>query len=283
MAAPGGSRRETPPAFERRRVRRAASDGAAKDAGAKDANTKDAIWGIAAETPVEINLNGRPLAVMMATPADIEDLALGFALTETILTDPAAVRGFDVQVLPEGVVVDLQADPEAVAESRIRPRFLEGVSGCGLCGVERLADTIREARPASPITSPARPAIKPDAVLRAFEQLPEHQALNRATRSVHAAAFAAPDGAIETVREDVGRHNALDKLIGARARAGAPLAPGFVVMSSRCSFELVQKCAVAGIGLIATVSAPTSLALALARASGLGVASLDRGTLIEFE
>ncbi len=238
----------------------------------------EGLWGIAAETPVEINLNARPLAVMMATPADVEDLALGFALSETILTDAGAVRGFEVQVLPEGVVVDLTADADAIVESRIRPRFLEGMSGCGLCGVERLADVIRDVRPGANDAA----EIPAEAILRAFDALPELQTLNRATRSVHAAAWAAPDGEIALVREDVGRHNALDKLIGARAREGAA-GPGFVVMSSRCSFELVQKAAVAGIGLIATVSAPTELALELARASGLRVASLDRDALIEFE
>jgi FdhD protein len=251
-----------------------------------DGTSDDALWGIAAETPVEININGRPLAVMMATPADVEDLALGFALTETILIAPAAARGFDVRVLPEGIVVDLAADPAAVAESRIRPRFLEGMSGCGLCGVEKLADIIRGAGHIRPVDDAAA-NVPPAAILAAFDALPAAQPLNRATRTVHAAAWAAPDGAIETVREDVGRHNALDKLIGARARAGQLAAntcgaPGFVVMSSRCSFELVQKCAVAGIGLIASVSAPTGLALALARASGVRVASLDRGALIEF-
>lgn len=264
--APAGGR-PLPAASQQMRVRRLRAGGA----------SDDALWGIAAETPVEININGRPLAVMMATPADVEDLALGFALSETILTDAAAARGFDVQVLPEGVVVDLRADADAVAESRIRPRFLEGMSGCGLCGVETLADTIRAVRPVAPAED-----IPPEAVLRAFEALPGVQALNRATRSVHAAAWAAPDGTIEAVREDVGRHNALDKLIGARARDGKLGEPGFVVMSSRCSFELVQKCAVAGTGMLATVSAPTGLALALARASGVRVACLGGDALIEF-
>jgi FdhD protein len=260
--------RPLPDASRQMRVRRTRVDG----------SHEDALWGIAAETPVEININGRPLAVMMATPADVEDLALGFALSETILRSPAAARGFDVQVLPEGVVVDLAADPAQVEESRIRPRFLEGVSGCGLCGVERLADAIREVHAIE--SAPAQ--IEAEAILRAFDALPGAQALNRATRSVHAAAWASPDGAIRLVREDVGRHNALDKLIGARARAGTAGEPGFVVMSSRCSFELVQKCAVAGVGMLATVSAPTGLALALAQASGVRVASLDRDALIEF-
>lgn len=267
-------RRPLPEASLRMRVRRTSADGAQDD---------DAIWGIAAETPVEININGRPLAVMMATPADVEDLALGFALTETILTAPDAAQGFDVRVLPEGIVVDLAAEPGAIAESRIRPRFLEGMSGCGLCGVERLADAIRDVRPASDAPAPGSDGIPAAAILAALDALPAAQALNRATRSVHAAAWAAPDGAIETVREDVGRHNALDKLIGARARDGLGGASGFVVMSSRCSFELVQKCAVAGVRTLATVSAPTGLALALARASGVRVASLDRGALIEFD
>lgn len=269
VRARGGGQRPLPADHETRRIRRVGADGA----------RADAEWGIAAETPIEINLNGRPLAVMMATPRDVEDLAVGFCLTETVLGDAGAVCGVDVQVLPEGVVVDVAADPEAVVESRIRPRFLEGVSGCGLCGVERLADAIRDVRGAGAVSE--HPSA--EAVLAAFDALPGVQTLNRATRSVHGAALAGMDGRIALAREDVGRHNALDKLIGARARAGAAGEPGFVVMSSRCSFELVQKCAVAGIGFLATVSAPTGLALALARAAGVGIACLDKGALIEFE
>lgn len=239
----------TPPAHETRRVRIA---GASAD------------WGVAAEVAVEINLNGAPIAVMMATPEHVDDLAVGFALSEGLVDANAAVQTVVIQALPEGLIADVRLEATAVRAERVRPRYLEGRSGCGLCGVETLADAIRDVRPVAAVTD-----VSDEAVLRAFAELGSHQPLNAVTRSVHAAAWCAPDGAVRFAREDVGRHNALDKLIGARSRA--PAESGFVVMSSRCSFELVQKCAMAGIGALATVSAPTTLALDLARAAGVCV------------
>jgi len=255
-----------PPASRSARVRRIGADGTARAA----------EWGIATETAIEIGVNGRPLAVMMATPQDVEDLARGFALTEGVIREPADVRAANVQALPEGLIVDLEVDPDRVGESRVRARFLEGRSGCGLCGVETLADAIREVRPVA-----TQVPIAPEAVRIAFDALADAQPLNRATRSVHAAAWCAARGAILASREDVGRHNALDKLIGGAAAEMAE--PGFVVMTSRCSFELVQKAAVIGVGLLATVSAPTSRALDLARAARMRLMCLQGGELVEFE
>jgi FdhD protein len=243
---------------------------------APDGTAQAGEWGIAAETAIEINVNGRPLAVMMATPADVEDLARGFAVTEGVLADIADVQGVAVQVLPEGLIADIATDPAKVQESRVRARFLEGRAGCGLCGVETLADAIREVRPVTP-----RPPVALDAVRRAFSGLGREQPLNQATRSVHAAAWCSLEGAILAVREDVGRHNALDKLIGARAQEMA--GPGFVVMTSRCSFELVQKAAVVGVGTLATVSAPTTRALELARAAAVRLIGVQGRELIEFD
>jgi FdhD protein len=243
---------------------------------AADGSSRAGSWGIAAEIAIEIGVNGTPLAVMMATPADVEDLARGFALTEGVVECLADVQNVAIQVLPEGLIADQTVPADRVRISRVRARFLEGRSGCGLCGVETLADAIRAVRPVAARTPPDNAA-----VLRAFAALADAQPLNQATRSVHAAAWCDVMGKILTVREDVGRHNALDKLIGARASEMA--GPGFVVMTSRCSFELVQKAAVVGVGTLATVSAPTSRALELARAAGVRLRCLQGGDLVVFE
>jgi len=240
-----------------------------------------AQWGVAAEVAVEININQTPVAVMMATPDHVNDLAVGFALSEGVISGGATIDSVGVQTLPEGLIVDLRLATADVMTSRIRSRFLQGRSGCGLCGVETLADTIRAVH-----AVPAPVDVSDAAIKRAFAALPERQALNAQTRTVHAAAWCALDGDIQFVCEDVGRHNALDKLIGVRFRSvlddGAD-APGFVIMTSRCSFELVQKCAMVGIGLLATASAPTTLALDLARAAGVRVVCCAGDDIISFE
>ena len=259
-----------PPAHRSQPIRRVSADGGAR---------RDR-WGIATETAIEINVNGRPLAVMMATPQDIEDLARGFALTEGVISSVDHAAAVAVRALPEGVIADLSIAESAVQESRVKARFLEGRSGCGLCGVETLADAIR------PVERPASrgetPPIAHAAIRRAFGLLGAAQPLNQATRSVHGAAWCAPDGAILAIREDVGRHNALDKLIGACSKE-MRTEPGFVVMTSRCSFELVQKTAISGAVTLATVSAPTSLAIDLARAAGVRLVCRQGDDLVEFD
>jgi FdhD protein len=173
------------------------------------------------------------------------------------------------------VEVATAARAEVVRERQARS--LEGRSGCGLCGMQRLDQVVRNVRP----VKGAGP-IAPAAIARAFQALPERQAMNRINHSVHAAAWADGEGAILLVREDVGRHNALDKLIGALARSGVDMTRGFCVMTSRCSFELVQKCAAVGIPCLATVSAPTSLALDLARRAGMVLASASPDGVVMF-
>jgi FdhD protein len=216
-----------------------------------------ACWGIAVETPVEIGINGAPWTVMMATPTDLEDLAIGLALTERVVTDIDAVERISVSNYLEGIVVDLTVPVHAVSGAARNRRSLEGRIGCGLCGVEALAGL--PSRPTGAVGK--RILVTTDAVQRALKDLSALQPLNLATHSVHAAAWCRADGRIELVREDVGRHNALDKLIGARVRAGEIEAPGFIAMTSRCSFELVYKAAATRAGALATISAPTSLAL----------------------
>jgi FdhD protein len=231
-----------------------------------DGSQRRTVWDIAGETPVEVGFNGKPWAVMLASPCDLEDLATGLSFTEGIIPDPAKIESFAICEYPEGVTVDLKVAPDGLAAQASRLRSLAGFTGCGLCGVGSLADAVR------PI--PARGgaiAIGDAAVARAFGELEDKQPLNAATRSVHAAAWCALDGHVLEVREDVGRHNALDKLIGALLRARTEPAEGFIVMTSRCSMELVQKTAAFGAPLLATISAPTCRALELAAAARLPV------------
>lgn len=243
----------TRPAFERHTV--AVSD-ARRDAGGA---VHAVAWGIAVEAPVEIALNGTPWTVMLATPADLADLAVGLALTERVLRDARAVTDVVVSEFLHDISVNLVVPESQLDTTAIRSRSLLGSTACGLCGLESLAQL--HARGTSVNAEPERADVSDAAILRAFAELPAHQPINAATRSVHAAAWCAPDGAMQLVREDVGRHNALDKLVGALARRAMLAQPGFVVMSSRCSYELVYKASVAHTLLLATVSAPTTMAL----------------------
>lgn len=226
-------------------------------------------WSLAVETPVEIRLNGAPWTVMLATPADVEDLAVGLALTEQCVSEARAIEEIAVSSWLGDVSVDLRVRDDGLHDAG-RTRTLVGNTGCGLCGLESLAafrarlDQDGHRAPSGTITD--------GAIQAAWAALPALQPLNGATRSVHAAAWCRPDGTVDLVREDVGRHNALDKLIGARARGPAPDAPGFVVMTSRCSYELVYKAAIARAMLLATISAPTTLALTWSETLGVPVA-----------
>lgn len=231
----------------------------------------DVEWQVPEETAVAFEYNGRSHAVMMATPADLEDFALGFSLAEEIVGSAADIEKIAVRETPLGFVVNLTVDPLRLLRGSLRSRSMEGRSGCGLCGVDSLVHAVREPRKIETALE-----VDPAAVAAAFRALPDHQPMNRANRSVHAAAWCAPDGSIRLAREDVGRHNALDKLIGAIAGSGVDPAGGFVVMTSRCSFELVQKTAAVGIPLLATISAPTALALELARNANLTLGALSR-------
>lgn len=235
-----------------------------------------AVWQVPEEVPVSLQFNSEAYAVMMATPADFEDFAVGFAIAEGIVRSAADVTRVLVLPAEQGYAADLAVAEENIDRARMAKRSLEGRTGCGLCGIADIAGAIR--MPGRPLPAVS---LRPEAVARAYEELPRHQPMSQVNRTVHAAAWCSVDGEIILAREDVGRHNALDKLIGAMARQGRGLAGGFVLMSSRCSFELVQKCAIAGIGALATVSAPTALALSLARGAKLKLAALSsRGVMI---
>lgn len=230
-------------------------------------------WGIAVEAPVEIRLNGEPWTVMLATPADLEELAIGLALTERVLRDAVHVERVEIAEFLREISVDLVVREEGLDRGAVRKRGLAGGTACGLCGVESLAElaswrgnyAIGQARSAIGY------GVGDAAVLRAFDLLPGHQPLNAATRSVHAAGWCTPTGEIVLVREDVGRHNALDKLIGAMARRGLLREDGFIVMSSRCSYELVAKSSRTAAQLLATISAPTTMALEWATELGISL------------
>lgn len=226
---------------------------------------------LAAEVPVSLTYNGIAHVVMMATPRDIEDFAVGFSLAEGIVDSAAEISGVEVREIAPGLLVRVDIPPARQEALIGKRRGLVGQTGCGICGVTELEQAIRAVRVVPPL-----PSLGAQAVFRALEALSSHQPLNRETGAVHAAAFADSAGNILLAREDVGRHNALDKLVGALAREGRDAASGFAVMTSRCSFELVQKCASAGIPALVTVSAPTDLAVDLARRAGLTLIALAR-------
>ncbi len=238
--------------------------GAASDAARMSAE-------VAVEAPVNIVYGTMPYAVMMATPSDLEDFVAGFSLTEGIVRSVEEIRGIAVTPRQDGIVVGVELAPGRFREHLARRRNLSGRTSCGLCGVEALADLpTAEARAAS-----AAP-IAPAAIGAALGALERQQPLHRLTRSVHAAAWCDRDGAILAVREDVGRHNALDKLIGARLRAGHDASDGFVLVTSRASFEMVEKAAIFGAGTLVSISAPTSLAIERANALGLTLVCIAR-------
>lgn len=231
---------------------------------------------VIAESPVAIEVNGIGYAVMMATPQDIADFATGFALAERIVTTAGEIESLDRHDTPQGTIVRLTVPPERAAAVRDRVRRRTSDSSCGLCGMDNL-DAVHRPLPRVP---PA--TAEPAAIFAALAAMRAHQPLNRATGAAHAALLCAQDGTIRVAREDVGRHNAFDKLIGAMARQALGWDGGFALLSSRCSYELVEKAALAACPMLVTVSAATSLALERAAAAGLTLVSLARDDAVLF-
>ena len=226
---------------------------------------------LADEAPVGLLYDGRPHAVLMTTPTDLEDLAVGFTVSERIAT-MAEIEGVSTETLDQGVQVDIRLTAEGrKGRAKARTRTLEGRSSCGLCGVQRLVQAVR---PLSPLA--AGQVFARGAIEAALDALDAEQALGRLTRAMHAAAFAGASGGLNLVREDVGRHNALDKVIGGAVRTGLDPATGFVVITSRCSYEMVEKAAVAGFPLMVAISAPTALAIRKAEECGMTLVALAR-------
>lgn len=222
------------------------------------------------ETPIAFEFNGIGYGVMMGTPADLVDFAFGFTLTEG-LAAPEEILDVDTHAIEGGILVRVTLSQSRLEPILGRARLRVSESSCGLCGMDNIAQVLRPLPQVEAKFATTRLAIH-----AALEALPEDQPLSKATGAVHAAAFCSPDGTIRQVREDVGRHNALDKLIGAVARAGQRFDDGFFLLTARCSYELVEKTVQVGCPLLVTISAPTSLAVERAQQASLTLVALAR-------
>ncbi|MFB2553562.1 formate dehydrogenase accessory sulfurtransferase FdhD [Ensifer soli] len=225
------------------------------------------------ETPVAFSYGGSTHAVMMATPADLEDFATGFSLTEGIVAGTAEIETIEILVEDKGIDVQITLNTEREDRLRARRRHLAGPVGCGLCGIESIEQAVR----ATPDVSASALRLSEDEIVEAVALLNGAQPLHAETRAVHGAGFYVPARGLVAVREDVGRHNALDKLVGAAARAGFSGRDGAVVVTSRVSVEMVQKTAIIGSPFIIAISAPTALAIRTAQDAGMTLVALVRG------
>jgi len=219
---------------------------------------------VASEVPIALHYNDAPFAVLMATPCDLADLALGFSLSEAVVGSPGELRIDGIEESVDGIAVRMAIPASRADALEDRHRNLPGYGGCGVCGSASIESVLR-----TPPLVASQLRIDESSLHRAFTQLHQRQPLNAATGATHAAGFANADGELLLVREDVGRHNALDKLIGAMAAAAIDASSGFAIVTSRASYELAMKAAQVGIPLLAAISAPTSLAIALAESANL--------------
>lgn len=239
----------------------------------RDGVAADANDALAEEVPVALVYNGISHAVMMATPADLEDFAMGFSLSEALVDHAGEVYGIDIEAGERGVAVQLEIATRAFVAMKERRRSLAGRTGCGLCGVDSLDQVYRTLPPL-----PTAATLTAEAIRAALAALPSRQALNKVTGATHAAAWCDLSGAIAVAREDVGRHNALDKVIGALARTPSLRSgDGFALVTSRVSVEMVQKAAMAGATAIVGVSAPTAAAVRMAEGAGMVLVAFARG------
>lgn len=225
------------------------------------------------ETPIAISYNGSSHAVMMSTPQNLEDLGVGFSLTEGIISQLSDIHSLNIVTYENGIDIQLWISDEHHKKLSDRRRFMAGPVGCGLCGVESLQQVSR----VLPELTVDALSINAVTVSSAMRELAKQQKINALTRAVHAAGFYVPGRGLVAAREDVGRHNALDKLIGALATAKQPADSGLVAITSRVSVELVQKAAMLGIPILAAVSAPTALAIRTAEQTNLTLVALVRG------
>ncbi len=233
---------------------------------------RDIVRSLPEETPIAMVFDGTTAAVMMATPDDLADFAMGFALTEGFITHSRDVTEFEIVPHEQGIEARFWLKGDRAQAVKARRRNMLGPVGCGLCGIDSLDQAIRSL----PVLEPGASAISHCDVARGADALRAHQPLHDLTRAVHAAGFLLPGGAIALSREDVGRHNALDKLIGAMAHQGIDPRGGAIVLTSRISVEMVQKTVIAGCPVLIAVSAPTAHALRLAKGAGLTLAAFAR-------
>ena len=237
-----------------------------------DGSTVPVARPLAVEMPIAIEIDGIGYAVMMATPDAIDDFATGFCLSERLIDTAAQLVAVEPHATGRGLLVRLFLATEVRDRARDRVRHRVSESSCGLCGIENLEQALRPL----PFVTPAAAPVLAGAIFAALGRLREHQPLGRETGAVHAAARCDPDGTITLVREDVGRHNAFDKLIGAMARGGIGWGGGFALTTARLSYELVEKAALADCHTLVAISAPTSLAIDRAAEAGIRVVALAR-------
>jgi len=237
----------------------------------RDGRVSEGARAIPEETAIALTYNGGTYAVMMATPQDLRDFAIGFSLSEGIVLSAEDIESFEIVELDDGIELRMwlaQSRSDRLSERR---RHIAGPTGCGLCGIDSIGEAVRPAA----IVAQGR-SFSAREVMAAIQSIPPLQTINIETRAVHAAAFWTPPCGIVALREDVGRHNALDKLAGALAQDKTPASEGIVLLTSRVSVEMVQKTAAIGAPVMVAVSAPTALAVRMADAAGITLAAIAR-------
>jgi FdhD protein len=237
----------------------------------RDGNSRECPRAIPEETAIALTYNGGTYAVMMGTPQDLRDFALGFSLNEAIVQSKDDIRSLDIVELDDGIELRTWLDASKAELINERRRHIAGSTGCGICGIESIAEAVRP-----PVAVPSGRSFLPREIMTAMQGIAPLQRINAETRSVHAAAFWTPARGIVSLREDVGRHNALDKLAGSLAQDGIVTSEGMVLLTSRVSVEMVQKTAAIGAPLMVAVSAPTALAVRTADAAGITLAAIAR-------
>jgi FdhD protein len=237
----------------------------------RDGAWEETLDRVADEVPVALTFNSIPHVVMLATPADLPDLGRGFSFTEALVASPDEIRAVELKSSEQGIEVALSVPHQRLAELLDRRRNLTGRTGCGVCGAETIQDAIRVPAPVN-----GGGSIERVALAGALTALRSRQTLNAGAGSLHAAAWVGWDGTIRLVREDIGRHNALDKVIGALLARGIDRGEGVLIVTSRASYEMVQKAATAGVRMLVAVSAPTALAIELAQRTGLTLVGFAR-------
>jgi len=237
----------------------------------RDSRLNDGTRAIPEETPLALTYNGGTYAVMMGTPQNLEDFAVGFSLSEGIVRSPDEIASLEIVDLDDGIELRMWLADDKANYLSERRRHIAGPTGCGLCGIDSIVEAVRPAA----IVVRGR-SFSPQEIMTATQSVGPLQTINIETRAVHAAAFWTPAAGIVALREDVGRHNALDKLAGALAQAKVNASEGMVLLTSRVSVEMVQKTAAIGAPVMAAVSAPTALAVRMADAAGITLVAVAR-------